>query len=115
MQKNSVILSSCDVISPIGETKSLPYTFKAKELLIDLKDGWARSNQEKLVFSEGFSCHVLRPNGEGWQTGKFRVVIEFCPDSPEEATDEPAAEQASSTESPLDALRQETTQVNGHG
>ncbi|MGB7414295.1 MAG: KGK domain-containing protein, partial [Thermosynechococcaceae cyanobacterium] len=114
MQNPSIVLAENDVISLESvKITNLSCTFKVDELSQALQSRWARNEDEKLATSEGLDCQVLRPNGEGWQTGKFRIVVEFCPDLLEEETDEVAIE-TPNTDSPLDALRQETAQSNGH-
>ena len=55
------------------------------------------------LFGEGIECQILEPGFEQWQTGKLRIRIEFCPDSPPEQAQPLAADPS---DSPLDALRQ---------
>ena len=59
------------------------------------KEGW---------FSEGIDCEVIKINTQGWQKGKVRLAIEFCPDEPE--IEETPTEEIPHPESPLDDLRQ---------
>lgn len=99
-----MLLVKDDVISLKKKVNNLPQTFKVAELVHDLWRRWAKNNDEKLITSEGLDCQILKPNGRGWETGKLRVVIEFCPDVPEMIA-ELATEQRVGTDSPLDALR----------
>ncbi len=64
-------------------------------------------------WNEGIQCQVLTHEGKGWQNGKVRLTLEFCPDEPEieetSASNEPETPQP---ESPLDDLRQRINQDN---
>lgn len=104
MNQTPMLLIKDDVISLKEKVNNLPRTFKVAELVHDLWNRWAKNNNEKLITSEGLDCQLLRPNGQGWETGKLRVVIEFCPDVPE-MIDELAPEQRVCADSPLDVLR----------
>jgi len=55
-------------------------------------------------FNEGIDCEVLKLDAQGWQKGKVRLAIEFCPDEPE--IEETQNEEIPQPESPLDDLRQ---------
>ncbi|MGF1601340.1 MAG: KGK domain-containing protein [Thermosynechococcaceae cyanobacterium] len=112
MHQKSLVLSKDDVISLEEKINNLSLTFKVDELLEDLQQKWAKNNDEKLASGRGLDCQVLRQSGQGWQTGKIRVVLEFCPDTPEEI-ETSAVESTSSAESPLETLRQETAS-NGY-
>jgi hypothetical protein len=64
-----------------------------------------RVTKEKVGwFSEGIDCEVLRLDAKGWQKGKVRLAIEFCPDEPE--IEETPTEEIPQPQSPLDDLRQ---------
>ena len=56
-------------------------------------------------FSEGVKCEVLKLDGKGWQKGKVRLALEFCPDEPE-VEETPENKGIVEPESPLDDLRQ---------
>lgn len=56
-------------------------------------------------FSEGVECQVLKPDNKGWQKGKVRLSLEFCPDEPERE-ETPTNNETPQPESPLDDLRQ---------
>ncbi|EDX72749.1 KGK domain superfamily [Coleofasciculus chthonoplastes PCC 7420] len=64
-------------------------------------------------WNQGIQCQVLTHEGKGWQNGKVRLTLEFCPDEPEieetSASNEPEIPQP---ESPLDDLRQRINQEN---
>lgn len=59
--------------------------------------------KNKLWFSTGKECEVLKPGSTGWQKGKVRlkVVLEFCPDEVEDKVEE------NSTNESLDGLRKQ--------
>ena len=40
----------------------------------DEREGW--------FTAEGQSCEVLRFDGQGWQRGRVRIRLEFCPEQP---------------------------------
>jgi hypothetical protein len=64
-------------------------TFTTNELFNALESHWVGhafpKDQKDAWLYEGVKCRLLKP-GEGWVTGRFRLVagIEFCPDSPEQ-------------------------------
>jgi hypothetical protein len=109
MNLEPVNLTKQDVIS-LEETKvnNLSQTFKVDELLthVQAKVQWAKDEDKYSAFSDGIDCQVLRPNSQGWQRGKFRIVIEFCPELPTA----PAHEV---TESSVSTSGQEAEQPNG--
>ncbi len=54
----------------------------------------------------GVKGEVLKYGSKGWQKGKLRITIEFCPDEPEvEETPGSNQPETSQPESPLDDLR----------
>ncbi|MEP0868895.1 hypothetical protein NDA01_03665 [Trichocoleus desertorum AS-A10] len=55
------------------------------------------TEQSNQLLNEGVPGKVLKP-GKGWQTGKLRMRLEFCPDEPEEIN-------LSEDSSPLDEYR----------
>lgn len=61
-------------------------------------------------FGKGVDCEILKPDAKGWKKGKLRIriTVEFCPDEIEEKT-EGVATQNSRVESPLDDIRQMTS------
>lgn len=59
-------------------------TFKVSEFLdalaqtiSDREDDWPE--EKEAWFAEGLNCEVLRFGTMGWQRGKVRIRIEFCP------------------------------------
>ncbi|MEB3828834.1 KGK domain-containing protein [Phormidium sp. CCY1219] len=86
-------------------------TFKVEELIkaainiIKNSDNVARQNwnEEKAKWAlEGVKGEVLKFGAKGWQKGKLRLTIEFCPTEAEPT--EP--------ESPLDEIRQKIREEN---
>jgi hypothetical protein len=61
----------------------------------------------RMWFSEGKDCEILRIGAKGWQKGqvRIRVTLEFYPDEPE-VEETQASNEISEPESPLDDLRQ---------
>ena len=60
-------------------------TFRVEELaeairiqLADQASGWT-SDKNAWFSQEGISCEVLRFSARGWQKGKVRINLEFCP------------------------------------
>ncbi len=63
-------------------------TFRVEELaeairiqLADKASGWT-SDKNAWFSQEGISCEVLRFSARGWQKGKVRINLEFCPYEP---------------------------------
>ena len=81
-----------DVISQKSNSQKIDRfsdTFTGLEILANFRD---RVSDDEQVLIDGFKCKVLQP-GKGWQTGKIRINVEFCPDNPTEP------------DSPLDEIR----------
>lgn len=60
-------------------------TFKVSELLDALaqliseqEEVW--SEETEGWFTDGLTCEVLRFGNQGWQRGRVRLRVEFCPD-----------------------------------
>ena len=60
-------------------------TFKVGEFLdalaqaiSDREDDWSDDNEG--WFGEGLECEALRFGTRGWQRGRVRIRLEFCPD-----------------------------------
>ncbi len=60
-------------------------TFKVGEFLdalaqaiSDREDDWSDENEG--WFGEGLECEALRFGTRGWQRGRVRIRLEFCPD-----------------------------------
>ncbi len=96
-------------------------TYKVKEFLkalsnlIDTHDDTLTTYQAKNIkykvteakanwFSKGVDCEVLKLDDQGWQKGKVRLSLEFCPNEPE-IEETPTNEEIQQPESPLDDLR----------
>jgi hypothetical protein len=62
---------------------------------------------EKLEwFANGITGQVLKYGANGWQKGKVRISLEFCPDEPElQKASTPDQLVSSDPESPLDDIR----------
>jgi hypothetical protein len=73
-------------------------TFKVLDLIVAIREyvGADGRDEENLYYSKGLNCEVLKLGTKGWQKGKVRITLEFCPDEPE---------------SPLDDLRQQLKQI----
>lgn len=66
-------------------------------------------NRQAWFTDEGVEGEVLRFGERGWQAGRVRVTIEFCPDEDEEEiVDVPLLESAEAR-SPLDEIREMST------
>lgn len=62
-----------------------------------IKMGWSH---------QGVPAQVLRYGANGWQKGKVRISVEFCPDEPEvKKISTPKQPETSEPESPLDEIR----------
>ena len=65
-------------------------TFRVSELADAIKtqleygiQGWTQ-DKDAWFSEEGIPCEVLRFTAQGWQKGKVRINLEFCPLDPEE-------------------------------
>ncbi|MEQ8468245.1 KGK domain-containing protein [Coleofasciculus sp. E1-EBD-02] len=88
----------------INNDNVLKYSVQQKRRDIEEVNGW---------WNEGIQCQVLTHEGKGWQNGKVRLTLEFCPDEPEiEETSTSNEPEISQPESPLDDLRQRINQEN---
>ncbi|HIK12747.1 MAG TPA: hypothetical protein IGS52_21230 [Oscillatoriaceae cyanobacterium M33_DOE_052] len=70
-------------------------TFKVSELAAALKQkflGEATDNEAAVnqLFGSGVECEILVPY-KNWQTGKVRISLEFCPDTPPQPQTPPAS------------------------
>ncbi|MCT7954051.1 KGK domain-containing protein [Laspinema palackyanum] len=115
MSNNFEPLRADEVVSVDNSLKILVNhpTFKTHELteaLITLLKNADRIFQadkvdEKMKWGgEGITAQVLKYGADGWQKGKVRISLEFCPDEPEvkKTSNEP---NTSEPESPLDEIR----------
>ncbi|CAD5982990.1 hypothetical protein PCC9214_05098 [Planktothrix tepida] len=78
MSDSTYILNDDDVINTSESALMFQCTFKASEFLSIMES----KLEEENLFKEGIECQLLRP-GKSWQTGKFRIRLEFCPDEPD--------------------------------
>ena len=66
--------------------------------------GW--SDEKVKWFNEGVNVQVLRYGAPGWQKGRIRISVEFCPDEPEvQKTSTSNQPETYEIESPLDEIR----------
>jgi hypothetical protein len=88
-------LNSGEVVSVHNDIQVLSghRTFRVGELSDAIKAqlasaiaGW---NEEKdnLLSLEGVDCEALRFGANGWQKGRIRLCLEFCPDEPDAAAE----------------------------
>jgi hypothetical protein len=68
-------------------------TFRAGELNDAIKSylasaiaGWSEEKNGWFT-TQGIDCEALRFGSNGWQKGRIRLCLEFCPDEPSTATD----------------------------
>ncbi|MBD1995878.1 KGK domain-containing protein [Leptolyngbya sp. FACHB-541] len=97
LDQNAVISSKENVSRLIYHT-----TFKVTELLEAIQN---HTGEHKEWLGEGMDCEVLSLN-QGWQKGKVRWSLEFCPDEPDLTNPSGENDETSSQpESPLDDIR----------
>jgi hypothetical protein len=104
MSSNFKRLDPSAVISSKENISRLIYhtTFKVAELIEAIQNPTGKSKE---WFDEGVGCEVLNLD-RGWQKGKVRITLEFCPDEPVLTnTSEEGDEASSQPESPLDDIR----------
>lgn len=69
--------------------------------------------RSSIVRSNGVPCKALRFGNSGWQSGRIRFTLEFCPDEPAEIPiDVPLLVEAAD-QSPLDSIRQLSSSREG--
>lgn len=72
-----------DVVVVEGELVINQSTFQVHEFMNEIHNALAdyagSYEQRRGLLNEGTFCKVLRPN-EGWQQGRLRLRLEFCPD-----------------------------------
>lgn len=68
------------------------------------------NDERRNWFNTGLDCKVLIPGTKGWQKGKVRITLEFCPDEQELIPQSDRMETNGFT-SPLDDLRKLTDKV----
>lgn len=95
-------LNGDDVVSVNPETfenLDISHTSRVVHLLAALQEYFYHATNEAILFTKGIDCEVLRLGVKGWQKGKVRINLEFCPSKPSEP------------ESPLDDIRQTLKQA----
>jgi KGK domain len=84
-------LESGEVVSIQHETQVLSghRTFRSGELNDAIKSyveqaiaGWSEDKNDWFT-DRGIDCEALRFGSKGWQKGRIRLSLEFCPDEPE--------------------------------
>jgi KGK domain len=84
-------LESGEVVSIQHETQVLSghRTFRSGELNDAIKSyvekaiaGWSEEKNDWFT-DRGIDCEALRFGSKGWQKGRIRLSLEFCPDEPE--------------------------------
>lgn len=118
MSNNFEPLRADEVVSVEDDLKILINhpTFKVIELkdaLIKMLNDYdyifregKKDEKAKWFFIKGINAQVLRHSANGWQKGKVRINLEFCPDEPEvkkKSISNPP--ETSEPESPLDEIR----------
>ncbi len=97
-------LESGEVVSIQHETQVLNghRTFRSGELNDTIKGlveqaiaGWSEEKNDWFT-DRGIDCEALRFGSKGWQKGRIRLSLEFCPDEPDQL-----ALSASSTSQPV--------------
>ena len=94
-------LNQDDVVSVKPDTFNnldVSKTFKVLDLIVAIREyvGADGTDEENLYYGKGLNSEVLKLGAKGWQKGKVRITLEFCPDEPE---------------SPLGDLRQQLKQI----
>ncbi|KST63975.1 KGK domain-containing protein [Mastigocoleus testarum] len=76
-------------------------TFKVDECIRNLqrKISLTDEQRDKWFLGEGEVAEVLRPGSSGWQKGRIRISLEFCPEEPKSL-------------SPLDGIEQQMDEFN---
>jgi KGK domain len=123
-------LESGEVVSIQHEAEVLSghRTFRAGELNEAIKSyvekaipGWSAEKNDWFT-DRGIDCEALRFGSQGWQKGRIRVSLEFCPDEPtapalSASSSIPAALSSADTANPsltLSATPTQTTTANHH-
>ena len=104
---NNIVFKVEKLIEIANKVLEEPGISTIKKRLSDLGQGELVVNRFNDWINSGIQAELLRPNGTGWKKGKarIRVMLEFCPDEPDE--EKLSSQQADSIEaSPLDDIRQ---------
>lgn len=82
-----------DVVSVQPDTFAdldISRTFRVIHLLEAIQECFNSDTGVAALFAEGVNCEVLRLGAKAWQKGKMRILLEFCPDRPNNPTFPPA-------------------------
>jgi KGK domain len=110
-------LESGEVVSIQHETQVLNghRTFRSGELNDTIKSlvekaiaGWSEEKNDWFT-DRGVDCEALRFGSKGWQKGRIRLSLEFCPDEPDQL-----AISAASTSHPADKPDVKTESSSSH-
>lgn len=70
------------------------------QLISDQEDEWTEETEG--WFSRGLECEALRLGNQGWQRGRVRIRLEFCPeDNPKLLQESPRAREGRAREDEL--------------
>lgn len=119
-------LESGEVVSIQHETQVLSghRTFRSGELNDAIKSyveqaiaGWSEDKNDWFT-DRGIDCEALRFGSKGWQKGRIRLSLEFCPDQPEMPVLSASSNQTPVTtyftDTPISAPQPPTTAVANH-
>jgi KGK domain len=119
-------LESGEVVSIQHETQVLSghRTFRAGELSDAIESyvaqaiaGWSEDKKDWFT-DRGIDCEALRFGSPGWQKGRIRLSLEFCPDEPEmpalSASNSQTPVTTYLTDAPVSAPSTPTTPVASH-
>lgn len=63
-------------------------TFKVGEFITKMRQVLSLKDEHKEKWlGNGQACEILQPGSSGWQKGKIRISLEFCPEEPEPPLD----------------------------
>ena len=85
MDKKFERLSQKDVVYlESGNILISHQTFKVEEFMNQIKHQLSLHGEIKEKWlGDGLICEILQPGTSGWQKGKIRISLEFCPEKPE--------------------------------
>ena len=119
-------LESGEVVSIQHETQVLSghRTFRSGELNDAIKSyveqaiaGWSEEKNDWFT-DRGIDCEALRFGSKGWQKGRIRLSLEFCPDEPAlpaiEASNSTTPITTHFTDAPVSEPLKQTTAVASH-
>lgn len=106
---NAVISFQNGVTFKISKFMEIINSFLVHSILKDLSEklkqvGLGTPPEHRHAWNQGVDAEILEPQSGEWKKGKvrMRVILEFCPDEPEEVKIEHTQENANS----LDDIRQ---------